>query len=108
MTTEQRAQLLRVRFRAKGGFPFIGKARKRVNCQPIGKPSRQLVHFGVSLCERRAAWIAKPDQIHAIIPRVKRARGCEAVLTKIATNAPKKLVRLYRNAEALLASRARR
>ncbi len=57
--------------------------------------------------KRAPGWMKEPDAPRLLTPHPKRNGGVSAI-TKIAAQAPKKLVRTYRNAETLLAERARR
>jgi len=85
MDKTQRAELLRLRFRAVGGIPY----------QPSGKPLRyrhSIIGRDLSMCwdggpprrdDRAPHWIGEPDQKPKPVPRPKNNQ-CESPLTKIA------------------------
>lgn len=106
MTKEERGKLLRQRFK---GFPFVFSGVRKPKPVPRPKPTRIVMGWPEANKDTRRAgvWMHKADPKPKIVPRPKRNAGTPA-LTKIAQKAPKKLVRTYRNAEEMLAARARR
>ena len=89
MTKEQRALMLRDRFRKVGGLPY----------QPTGKPIRKPYSYKgteivmawdsgkPSRTDRAPVWIAKPEPSAKPALQLKRRRGTHA-LAKIASKAP--------------------
>lgn len=104
MNLSDRAKLLRERFKAKGGVPWRGAVREKPTEPPRNRPCNPLGQLINSTLKR---WVVLPNPAPDIVLRTKRNAGIP-VLTRIAQKAPKKLVRRYRNAEALLAERAQR
>jgi hypothetical protein len=107
MTKDERAKVLRDRFKANGGFPYVpcGKTSRYVVLpKPTGKG---FVSLGPALNSKPPRWMTMPDPNTKATLRLKHRVGFSA-LTKIAAKAPTKLVRTYRNAESMLAERAQR
>ena len=108
MTKEQRALMLRDRFREVGGLPY----------QPTGKPIKRPYSYkgtevvmawdsgAPSRTDRAPGWIAVPEPKAKPTLRLKRYQGTHA-LAKIASKAPKKLAKTFASAEAFAASRVR-
>jgi hypothetical protein len=100
-----RAQLLRERFKAKCGLPYVGEGRTR-------KPERQAQPWFYSPLpavepntKRAPGWVKAPLPKPKTVPRTKRNEGVP-VLTRIAEKAaPKKLKRRHATAEGLLSER---
>lgn len=109
MEKAQRAELLRKRFRAIGGFAYVpsGKPR-RFRYDIRGTPILMGWDSGNGRREDRAVdWIKEPDAKPSLTPKTKHNTGAPA-LTTIAQKAPKKLCAAFATAEAYLASRVRR
>lgn len=102
MEKAERANLLRERFKANGGLPYVKSGRARRGFVVLPKPTgRGYVSLGPALNGQSSQWVKAPDAKPTMIPPSKRNAGTP-VLTKIAAKAPKKLVRKYANAEAFL------
>lgn len=77
MNPEVRLQLLKDRFRAVGGTPAASlapfkKVRRQTMPASSNPSNRSLVFFGVSLCERRTAWMQQPDPKPSLAPKPAR------------------------------------
>lgn len=111
MDAKARAKLIRQRL--KNLFPVAVAPRPVAKVKRVERPKPGVMRtafYGVGILEqdRRKKWVAEPDAKASAAPRTKRNAGVP-VLTQIAAKAaPNKLVRTYRDAETLLASRARR
>jgi len=110
MDKPERAKLLRQRFKAKGGLPFVLKGERKPTPEPKPKVTRLVIGWPqVNRDARRAGiWIHKPDPIPRVVPKPKRNAGVLSVVTRIAQKAPNKLRKRYANADVLLVSRVRR
>jgi hypothetical protein len=111
MDKAQRAEVLRQRFKEKAGkWQYVTTGRPRPQVEPKPKVSRlDCQSFGLAVSHKwgRTEWLETPD-VKAQAELGNRNRKGVPALTTIAAKAPKKLVRTYRDAETLLASRARR
>ena len=107
MEKAQRAELLRQRFRAVGGVAYAGSGRARKQ-RHEPKPWRNMAWPEINPDTKRAPdWMREADAKPKLTVRVKHNTG-KPIMAKIAEKTqPRKLVRKYRDAETLLASRAR-
>lgn len=108
MDKAQRAELLRQRFRAVGGFAYVTSEKTR---KPVheSKPWRNMAWPEIIPDTKRApTWMRQPDAKPDLTPRVKHNAGTSAVSKIAAKAAPQKLLRAFVNADQLLAARARR
>jgi hypothetical protein len=102
MEKAERAKALRDRFKATGGLPYVNSGRVRRGYVVLPKPTgRGFVSLGPALNGEPLLWVKAPDAKPKVAPRTKRNAGAP-MLIKIAAKAPKKLVRAYRNKEAML------
>ena len=100
--------MLRDRFKATGGFPYVKSGRVRRTYVVLPKPTgRGYVSLGPALNGQPADWVKAADAKPKVITHTKHNAGTPT-LTKVAAKAPKKLVRQFRNAEAILAARGQR
>jgi hypothetical protein len=110
MEKSERSDMIRKRFKAKGGFLLVlPKAKPRPAPRP--KPAVVCMRWPEANRDTRRAgiWMHAPDPKPKIVPTVKRNAGEVSMLSKMAKKAePKKLKRRVANAEQLLAERARR
>lgn len=73
MKSEERAKLLRERLRAVRGYLIPWRSSPPQPEQPKKKRERGPYPYGVSLYERRSAWVNHPDRKPAkIAPTTKR------------------------------------
>ena len=106
MEKAARAQLVRQRFKAKGGFAYVctGQTKQKAAARP--KPPK--IYFQWPQANRDTAragvWMHKPDAKPKVAPRTRHNAGM-AVLTKIAAKEPGKLKRRHATAEGLLSER---
>ncbi len=108
MDRAERASKLRERFKAQCGLPYVNTGRIRRGFVVLPKPTgRGFISLGPALNGSPSQWVKAPDAKPKVIPHTKRNSGTPT-LTKIAAKAPKKLVKAFASAEALLAERARR
>lgn len=110
MDKAERAKMLRQRFKATGGFPFVFTGVRK--SKPVEPPrSREVYsrwhHCEATNLERVSVWVKQPNTAPRPDLREKRNQGKRA-LNRIAEKAPSKLVKSYQTAEALLAERAQR
>lgn len=107
MTREQRAEVLRERFKAICIIHYVasGKPRKyrhNISGRPIymawQEANRNIARVGV--------WLHKADPKPKLIPRVNHRQGKSAV-ERIAEKAPKKLRRGFISSDHYLAARRR-
>jgi hypothetical protein len=87
MDKTQRAQLLRERFRAKGGVPFVAPAIVKPRRQTKGQGFR-LIAFGKSNDGRQPVWLQRPDAAPKIIPKSEHRRKGKNALARIAAHYP--------------------
>ena len=108
MDKAQRAKLLKTRFEAIGGFPFVFAGVRKPTPAPRPKPDRIRTDWPEAIrnTARAGIWMHTNDPKPKVIPKTKRYAG-EPILTKIARKMPGKLVRRVASAEALLGERAR-
>jgi hypothetical protein len=107
MDKAKRAEVLRQRFKAKGGRPYVPSGKPRQYRHTIsGRPIIMAWPEAVKETRVGAVWARKVHREPGVTVRPKRNAG-QSALSKIAQKAPKKLVKAYRDAEALLAERAR-
>lgn len=96
MDKAQRAELLRQRFKATGGFAYVPSG-KPVNKTPVRPKIDRLVTGWPQAnrdTTRAGLWMHKPDPKPKVIPRPRRNAGAP-VLTKVAFKAKRaKLPRL--------------
>jgi hypothetical protein len=108
MDKAHRAELLRQRFKPSDGMPYIVTARKPKPIPHEPKPWRNMAWPEIIPDTKRApGWMREADVKPKAVSRPKR-NACVTALTRIAQKAPRTLVRSYRSAEQLFASRARR
>lgn len=104
MDKGQRAELLRQRFKAKGGFAYVPSG-KIIHAKPAqNEPAKIYLQWPQANRDTRRAgiWMHKPDPKAKPTPRTKRNAGVP-VLTRIADKAsPKKLKRRFATAETYL------
>ena len=108
MEKAQRVELIKARFRAKvgkGAYVSSGRAPREPQ-QPARESRVTLGSFGLALAHRwgRTRWLEASDAAPAF-PLGERHRAGVPALTKIAAQAPRKLVR-RRTADELVAGRA--
>ncbi|MEI6861000.1 MAG: hypothetical protein WCL04_01975 [Verrucomicrobiota bacterium] len=91
MTKEERGQLMRARFRALGGLPYINADVPR---KPKGDPVRPTkgISWGLLLVDDRKQWVSRPDPMPAK-PLGKRNRAGKPAVVSIAEKQPEKPVR---------------
>ena len=105
MDKTARVELLRLRFKAKGGIPFVGTGvRKPAKRTEPGQPIRMAWPQIIPDTKRAPGWMKVANPVAQVVPRIKRTHR-PVPLVQIAEKAPKKLARVYRNAEAFAASR---
>ena len=100
MTTANRADILRARFKAIGGLPYprvkkLATSALKPSTGPKPRATRrQEPFFGVSLYERRTQWVGKPNGLSAdLLPQRKR-REDQSPLIRISRQFPRKLMRV--------------
>ena len=107
MDKAQRAELLRKRFKAKGGVPYVPSGKPRpFRYTFTGRPINMAWPEAVKETRVAAVWARKVHRKPGVTVRPKRNAG-QSALSKIAQKAPKKLLRTYRDAESLLAAHGR-
>ena len=110
MDTDPRANLLRLRFASL--FPLAAKPHPKAKPVRIWTPSKpfktdDICDAGSGIGAKRPKWMKAGDPKPKKTVATKHRDGVPA-LALIAAKAPEKLVRVFRNAEVLLAARARR
>lgn len=107
MTKEERAKMLRERFRAKGGMPYVTTNKPRPFRYSIsGRPWHMPWPEQGTNIANISVWLAKPDKKPRPKVQFKRGMGIPAPI-RIAQKMPKKLIRTYRTAEVFAASQRR-
>ncbi len=94
MESAQRVELLRQRYKAKGGIAYVG--RGNVALKPAERKRRNFsaayVH-GAQVSATHCDWLNAPDARRKVTPRTNRKRGLHP-LNKIAEQLPRKLPRV--------------
>lgn len=89
MNAEQRAGLIRERFKAKGGSPYVSRpAKPKSDWKPRGY---FLISFGNANDARRPDWLKTPDAAPKVIPKPEHRRKGQNALERIAAHYPVRL-----------------
>jgi hypothetical protein len=108
MDKAQRAEMLRKRFKAKGGFPFVFTGTRKAKPEPRPKPTKICLQWPEANNDTRRAgiWMHAPNPKAEVTPRIKRNAGVPVFIRIAEKTISKKLKRRHANAESLLAERA--
>lgn len=92
MSPNERARMLRLRYRALGGFPYQTRGRNRpwkdVARGPCTKRSLEQLHFGITTSWRIPKWVTVTQRIHKSELAVSRDQPTTMALIRIAEQLP--------------------